>query len=151
MQPISRIAREVFGITGMDRAFVMPKGTNASQTLLAAAGAMAQAAEKHKDVFIKHGLSQQFVEQLRAAAQALSDARTARTESARRRVTATAAVKDQVKRGRKAVRLLNAILQPRLSNDPELLAAWKSAKHVPPTTVGAPDIAPSSPTTVKVA
>ena len=150
MQPIARVAREVFGASGMDRAFRLPKLTTVNQTLLAAAGAMAEAAGKARDVFVQHGLSQDFIEQLRASATALETARTAKTESARRRVTATAAVKDQVKQGRKAVRLLDAILKPRLAKDPELLAAWSSAKRVRPTTV-ASDSAASPPSIVKAA
>ena len=132
MQPISRIARDVFGATGLDRAFRMPKNARVNQPLLAAAGAMAEAAAKEKDVFVKHGLPEDFLEQMNASATALNEARLARTESARRRVTATAALNEQLKRGRKAVRLLDAILKPRLAKDPELLAAWKSAKRVRP-------------------
>jgi hypothetical protein len=135
LQPISRVAREVFGATGMDRAFRLPRtGTRVNQTLLAAAGAMAEAAQRERDVFLRHGLAQDFIERLRAAATTLAEARDAKTESARRRTTATAAMNDQLKRGRKAVRLLDAILKPRLARDPELLAAWRSAKHVRPTT-----------------
>lgn len=74
-------------------------------------------------MFLAHGLAPDFIEQLSAAASALENARNARAESGRRKITATAAVKDQFKRGRKAVRLLNAILSPRLARDPELLAA----------------------------
>jgi hypothetical protein len=152
MQPIARVAREVFGASGMDRAFRLPPSKAVNQTLLAAAGAMAEAAPKEKDVFVKHGLPQDFVEQLRACAAALETARNAKVESQRRRVTATAALHDQVKRGQKAVRLLNAILQPRLAKDPERLAAWRSAKRVRPTTVvNAADGAASAPNTVKVA
>jgi hypothetical protein len=133
MLPISRVAREVFGLSGMDRAFRMPRSTKVNQTLLAAAGAMAEAAEKQKEVFTKHGVSPDFIERLKSAAAVLEQVGNAKTESGRRRITATAAVKEQLKRGRKAVRLLNAILQPRLARDPELLAAWRSAKHVRPT------------------
>jgi hypothetical protein len=141
MQPIARVAREIFGVSGMDKAFRLPKNVKVNQTLLAAAGAMALAAEKTQDVFVKHGLPQDFIEQLKAAASALDAARNAKTESIRRSVTATAAVKDQLKRGRKAVRLLDAILSPRLAKDPELLAAWRSAKRVRPTTAaGSADV-----------
>ena len=123
MQPISRVAREVFGTTGMDRAFIMPKHMKVNQVMIAAAGAMSGAAGKTTEIFLTHGLAPDFIERLTQAASALDNARNARVESARRRLTATAAVKDQVKRGRKAVRLLDAILSPRLSRDPELLAA----------------------------
>ena len=140
--PISRVAREVFGVTGMDRAFRMPTNTKVNQTLLAAAGAMAEAAEKQKDVFVKHGLPQDFIERFVASASSLAQATNAKTESGRRQVTATAALKDQLKRGRKAVRLLNAVLQPRLAKDPELLAAWRSAKKVRTITPPAEETSP---------
>jgi Xaa-Pro aminopeptidase len=136
----------------MDRAFRLPPTKAVNQTLLAAAGAMTQAAQKEKDVFVKHGLPQDFIEQLKTCATALETAQNAKVESHRRRVTATAALRDQVKRGRKAVRLLNAILEPRLAKDPERLAAWRSAKRVRPTTaVTASDSAASAPSTTKVA
>jgi hypothetical protein len=137
MQPISRVAREVFGASGMDKAFRLPNPGAANQTLIASAGAMAEVAEKEKDALLKHGLPQDFIEQLKSAASSLADARSAKVQSARRRTTATAALDDQVKRGRKAVRLLDAVLKPRLAKDPELLAAWRSAKRVPPQAVSA--------------
>jgi hypothetical protein len=134
MQPISRIARDVFGLSGMDKAFRLPR-TKVPVSIVAAALAMAEAAQKEKDVFLRHALAQDFIEQLKTAASALEENRTAKTESARRRTTATASVQDQLKRGRKAVRLLDAVLLPRLRKDPQLLAAWRSAKRVRPTTV----------------
>lgn len=134
IRPISLVAREVFGITGMDRAFRMPVGKRVSQVVLTAAEAMAQAAEKSKDVFVQHALPPDFIEQLRGAATALEEARNSKTDSIRRQVSATASAQDLVKRGRKAVRLLDAILVPRYSADPDLLAAWRSAKKVRPST-----------------
>ena len=132
MQPISRIARDVFGRSGMDKAFHMPR-TRVIVPLVTAALAMAKAAEQERDVFVRHGLPMDFIEQLKSAASALEETRTAKTKSARDRTTATASVQDQAKRGRKAVRLLDAVLLPRLRKDPQLLAAWKSAKRVRPT------------------
>ena len=43
---------------------------------------------------------------------------------------ATASTKELVKRGRRAVRLLDAILRPRLAKDPELLQGWDSARRI---------------------
>jgi hypothetical protein len=132
LQPISRIARGVFGKTGMDKAFRLPR-QNVTVTLVAAARAMAVAAENERDVLVRHGLAQGFIEALKAAADALEVKRTDKTASARRRTTATASVQDQLKRGRNAVRMLDAVLLPRFRKDPQLLAAWKSAKRVRPT------------------
>jgi hypothetical protein len=127
---VSRIAREAFGVPGVDRALRMPRKSADNEALLAAAGGMAEAAEKEKAVFVKHGLPATFVDELRAATSTLSEALGARVESVRRRVTATKAVDVQLRRGRRAVRLLNAILSPRLASDPELLAAWDNARRV---------------------
>jgi len=149
IQPISQIARDVFGVSGMDKAFRLPRSTKVNQPLIAAASAMAEAAEKEKDVFLRHGLGQDFIERLKAAALALEETRTAKNESRRRRTTATAMVRHQVSRGRKAVRLLNAVLLPRLKKDPQLLAAWKSARRVRPTT--APVVAVEGDAALKVA
>ena len=136
MQPIAQIARDVLGASSMDKAFRLPTGNrNVNRSLITAARAMAAAAEREKDVFLRHGRPQDFIEQLRSAAEALEEARLVKTENIRRRVTATKSVRDQLKRGRKAVRLLNAVLMPTLRKQPELLAAWKSAKRVRPTTL----------------
>lgn len=148
MQPISRIARDAFGKTGMDRAFLLPR-TKVTVPLVASARAMAQAAMKEKDVFLRHGLAQDFIEQLMAAASLLEETRTAKTESSRQRTTATAEVRQQLSRGRKAVRLLDAVLLPRFRKEPQLLAAWTSAKRVRPT--AAPVVAETSDAALKVA
>ena len=73
----------------------------------------------------------------------------AKTESGRLRTTATASVVEQLKRGRNAVRMLDAVLLPRLRKDPQLLAAWKSARKVRPTT--SPVVAEPSDAALKVA
>lgn len=135
MQPIAQIARDVLGASSMDKAFRLPHGSRVNRLLLTAARAMAETAEREKDVFLRHGRPQDFIEQLRSAADVLEEARLAKTENARRRVTATKSVRDQLKRGRKAVRLLSAVLMPTLRKQPELLAAWKSARRVRPTTL----------------
>ena len=133
MLPISRVARDVFGIGGVDRALKLPRKTVANEAVLAAAGAMAEAASKQENALVEHGLSKEFVAELRSATDALAKALGNRDGTMRRRVTATAAVKDQIKRGRRAVRLLNAILSPKLAADPELLAAWDNVRRVKPT------------------
>lgn len=146
MQPIARIAREVYGLSGMDRAFRLPKGWTATQPLLAAAGAMAGAAEREQATFTERGFAPDFVRQFRDAIAALEQLRTSSTETRRNRVTATATMEEQLKRGRSAVRQLNAILAPRLAKEPALQAAWQSAKRVRPMTaagsgeVATPDI-----------
>lgn len=142
MLPISRVGRDVFGIAGMDRALKLPKKSVTNEVVLAAAGAMAEAASKQEAALIEHGLSKDFVAELRAASAALATALGNRDGTMRRRVTATAGMSDQVKRGRRALRLLNAILAPKLATDPELLAAWNNVRRVKPSAA-----APKAPAT----
>ncbi len=151
MRPIAVIAREVFGRTGTDRAFRLPRSWASNQPLLAAAGAMADAADRAKDTFVARGMPADFVDQLRAAARRLDDVRQGRTESARRRVTSTAKIDDLLRRGRSAVRQLDGLLRPRLAKDPALLRAWESATRVRPTSAaGSPEPA-AAPEIQKVA
>ena len=147
MAPISRVAREVFGTTGFGQAFRLPSARASNQKLIASAAAFADAAVQQKDAFVRHGLPDDFIEQLKASADALGGARLAKKESVRVRITASQAAIEQIKRGRQAVRLLNAILQVRLKKDRELLAAWNAvrrlnAKSKPEVPVPAPQIAP---------
>ena len=132
MVPVSRIAREVFGVTGMDRAFLMPRSRGSAQALLTGAAAMADAARKEKDVFLRGGLAPDFIERLLQAAAELEAAGAAKTQRRRERVTATASLAAQEKRARRAMRMLDAILTPRLKADVALLAAWRSVKRVRP-------------------
>jgi hypothetical protein len=130
MLPISRIARDVFGLQGMDRALRMPHVTSANERVVAAAGAMAEAAERQQAAFVEHGVAMDFVAQLRSAAAELATAMGSRDGNQRRRVEATRNVRQLVKRGRRALRLLNAILQVRLADDPSRLAAWDNVRAV---------------------
>jgi hypothetical protein len=146
--PISRIARRAFGIPGMDQKFLLPRKRADNEGILAAARGMAQAAEQHADVFVQQeGLPQDFVQQMRAAIDALAGGLTVRVEGQRRKTTSRETSSELVKRGVAAVEVLDAIVKPRLEGTPELLAAWKSAKRpVEPgggvAAVQEPDITP---------
>ena len=151
MLPLSRLAREIFGVPGVDAALRLPKRSADNDRVLAAAHGMANAAEKERDTFVRHGLPETFVTALRAAATALEQALGARVESRRERVKATAAVAEQVKRGKRAVRMINALIAPKLAMAPELLAAWKDAKRWKSIRAGGATLPPVDPDIVKVA
>lgn len=130
MQPIARVAREVFGIAGMDRALKLPHMSCPNERIVSAAGAMAEAAERQQSAFLEHGLPADFVASLRSAAAELATVMGTRDGNQRRRVEATAEMNELLKRGRRALRLLNAIVRPRLAHDPSLLAAWDTVRTV---------------------
>lgn len=138
MLPVSRVARAIFGEAGLDTALRMPYSRRKSERLVAAAGAMAEVAERHSAIFVESGRPRDFVQQLRKAAEQLAEALGARDATLRRRVQATAAITDQLRRGRRAVRVINATVEPLLADDPERKAAWDSARKVSASTVGSP-------------
>lgn len=150
MKPISRIAREAIGMAGMDRDLRLPPRSAVSETMIASARAMAEAASDRREVFVEHGLPADFAEQARDAATQLENALTARALSERRRKTATAATRELVKRGRRAVRLIDAILSPRLARDARLLAVWNAVKR-PHEQGGNPGAVAEEPPAIRVA
>ena len=153
MVPISRIARRVFGIPGMDVKFKLPVRRGAdNDAILDAARGMAQAAEQHAAAFQAEGLPAEFLAQFRAAIDELAGALTKRVEGQRRWKTSRESLQKLVRRGVAAIDVLDAIVKPRLESQPDLLAAWNSVKRpIEPGGSGGvvqePDITPA----VKVA
>ena len=93
MVPISRIARQVFSVPGMDVKFLLPRKLKDNQLILNAARGMAQAAEQHAAVFVQEGLPADFVERFRSAIEALASVLEVRVESQRRRQTSRQATR----------------------------------------------------------
>jgi hypothetical protein len=153
MVPISRIARRVFGVPGMDVKFILPKKRSDNEAILGAAQGMLQAAGAHETVFVQQeGLPAEFLQQFRTATEALAQALPRRLEVQRRRQTSQKTLQQLLKNGIAAVDVLDAIVKPRLADRPELLAAWNSVKRpIEPASgvpaVQEPDITPA----VKVA
>jgi hypothetical protein len=128
MLPVAGMAREAFGIPGVASELRMPAKSADNDRLLAVARAMADAAEKQKEIFTNLGLREDFVERLRESAQALADALVARVENHRRLVESTKQLHKLAVRGRRAIRVINLVIKPQLSGNEKLLAAWESAK-----------------------
>ncbi len=148
MAPISRIARNVYGVPGMENALFMPKLRADSEALVDAARGMAQAAARDPRIFTDHGLAASFLDNLRSATDAIANAIPNRVDHRRRKTIATKTVAELVKRGRNAVRLLDAIVAPRLAGDPELLASWNTLKR--PMEVTGPQAEPAPDTAAPV-
>lgn len=130
MVPISRIARRMFGLPGMDVKFSLPRYRADNEAFIAAATGMAQAAEAHVAAFVQQGLPADFVQQLRAATSALAGAVGTRVQASQRKSRAGETAAALVSRGRASVDMLDAIVSSRLESKPDLLAAWKAAKRV---------------------
>ena len=150
MVTLSRIARRVFGVPGMDVKFQLPPLRSDNEAMLSAARGMAQAAEQHADVFQQEGLPADFLAKFRSAIDNLAGVLAVRVESQRRRKTSGASLEKLVKRGIAAVDVLDAIVNPRLEAQPDLLETWNSVKRpidasitaTPAATVEAPQVTP---------
>lgn len=149
MVPISRIARRVFGVPGMDVKFLLPKKRSDNDTILGSAQGMVAAAAPNESVFVQQeGLPPDFLPQFRAAIEALSASLPARLEVQRRKQLSRKTLEELRKNGVAALDVLDAIVKPRLADQPELLGAWNSVKRPiePGSGAGAltlePDITP---------
>src|SRR6266550_1872845 len=130
MVPIAQIARhELHGDSDFADIKVPVKGTSAAKVVAAARG-LAQVARRHEAVFVRAGLAADFVDQLSAAADALEQVIKERGSTRLQRTGATAALGAEVKRGRKAVMVIDAALRRALKGKLSLLAEWRSAKRV---------------------
>jgi hypothetical protein len=130
MVPIARIARRVFCVPGMDVKFSLPKKRADNEAVLGSARGMAQAAAEHAEVFVQQeGLPAEFLQQFRAAIDALAGVVPARVEVQRRKQTSKKTLEQLRKNGVAALDVLDAIVKPRLADQPELLAAWNTVKR----------------------
>ena len=130
MRPIAAIARARLHEVGNLEAFALPDTRTASTALVAAAAAMADAASGHIQVFIDLGLPKDFVTSLLAAAARLQASVDVRAHSRKLHVDATAGLAREQRRGRLAVRVLDALIVPQLGRHRLLLAQWRRVKRV---------------------
>jgi hypothetical protein len=90
---------------------------------------MGKAAQGYENVFIGGGLPSDFLAQLQAAADAVSQSLTDRGTSTTTRAAATAGLNAATDRGRAVVRVLDSLIQPVLAGNAALLTQWKTAKR----------------------
>lgn len=152
MEPVARIAAAELPPTPELKPLQMPKRKKPSADVLhAAAMGMADEAEKYTAVFTGAGLPDDFVAQLRTAADALLPPLDARRQSRGVRKGATAGLKAQETSARKTVRVLDVLVRNALDGDEVLLARWDTVKRVvakPGPAIGAVSAPPSAAPTV---
>ncbi|HVA89919.1 MAG TPA: hypothetical protein VNL71_08740 [Chloroflexota bacterium] len=91
---------------------------------------IASAAERHSDRFVAAGLSSDFADRTRAAADAMRDALLERDRLITQRVGARSGLADSLTAGRRVVHVLDAMMWSALKEDKALLAAWHQAQRV---------------------
>lgn len=126
LYPIARAARLLFpDKPELLAAFAMPRAKDYAGAI-AAAGGMAQAAEPHLDAFVSIGLKPDVVARVRKAAEDLRGRIDAREVDVGKRSASTAGLRREYARGRELVRMLDAMIEPRLTATPQRLAEWRT-------------------------
>ena len=145
MKPIADLAKLTLGDVPEVGALTMPGKQLAATQLVAAAHAMADAAQLHEAVFTAVGLPVHFIDALRAAADAVTTSLAGRQVHVGDSTSATAGIKKQEKRVRALFKLINALVVPRLGNNVVLLTKWKATRAFAPKSIRAVPAGPATP------
>lgn len=100
------------------------------RALVRAARAMATAAAPQLDAFVRAGFPSDTISELGAAASALESTMTERANSNVRRVTATKGIAEELRMGREAVAMLDAVIKRQFAKDGTFLAGWRAARRI---------------------
>ena len=145
MAPVARVAAAALPPGPEIAALTLPKRRLSTQQLYAAASAMANVAEPHAEIFTGRGLPDDFLAQLRSAANDLLVPVDSRTQNRIVRKGATASMKVQASNARKNVRILDALVQKQIKNDANLLTQWLGVRRPNAKTAKAGVAAPATP------
>ena len=109
--------------------FRMPRSRSYA-SITAYGRAFATNAAAQEAIFTDHGLTAGFLTAFTAKVNAAEDAIAMRDSGLINRSGATAGIKAKGRRGVAILRQLDAIMNVAQRNDPALLAAWKTARHI---------------------
>lgn len=131
LRPIATIAQSAVDVDpGIADAFKLPSGNAGVLRLIASADAMREAAAPIAASFVTAGRPADFVEQLAAAITALRDMVGGRGTILGTHVGAKAGIKQQLRRGRLAVKRLDSIVRVAFEGNDVVLARWGAMKRV---------------------
>jgi len=161
MRPITRIARRLFADAPDVRKAFADAPPRDDEGLIQAASSFVELSGKYRERFVEKGLANDFVERFEKVIDDFRQVLVTRGLEQARRASASVALVEELAPGRDQVRLVDAMLAPRLASSPEQLAEWRSiarfARHggpqeevespeppVTPATPGA-EVAPAIP------
>ena len=130
LRPIAKVAAASLGSVPEIASLRLPSDRLVGSELVDAANAMANAAEPHAEVFIEAGLRPDFLDGLRAMTQAMQTSLSGRADHVIRRRGSTIALRAGVASGRRALRLLDAVIEQQMPDNAQLLAEWKAVKRI---------------------
>ena len=129
MKAIVEMAQGLRGKVPGVAVLAMPGARMKSENLLHAAEAMSTTAAIYKEVFAEHGLPQDFLEQLDASAAALKASIDARGVARSKSTGARDGIDEDLKLGRRIVRMINSSLTHVLKSDSATRTSWRQAKR----------------------
>lgn len=131
IRPISKIAKASVSETpGIQKALVMPAPRLHTTKLIAEAKGIRDAIAGYAPVFVKKGRPDDFVESLDAAIEQLRQSQLGGARNVGKKVGAKAGLKDEIRRGRDAVEMLDAIVTTAFASNGDVLARWRIARRV---------------------
>jgi hypothetical protein len=131
MKPVADVAKVKLSDTPEFQALRVPAKQLGSTPLVVAAHAMADAAEAHHPVFTEAGLPDDFIGQLRDAADTVTAAQQGLVQQTAAARSTTLNLNAQETSIRNLFRLIDALVRPKLGTNVALLAKWKATKAVP--------------------
>jgi hypothetical protein len=131
LTPINTIAvGRLTTVPNVRQLFRLPARAVHRATLVKEATIIANNAAQYKDVFIASGLSADFLDRLHTAIDAVAQASDARATTRGDQQKATQTLVAVLKQGQQMVHGLNGVMQVAFAKNPEVLAAWNSARHI---------------------
>lgn len=130
MRPIAAVAEARLRDVPQFTSLRMPDRRLQGTAIVAAANGMADAALPYVEVLRQSGLHEQFIERLREAADRLSASLDQRRVSQTARTGATQGLADAERRGRQALKILDALVTLAIGDDEVLMRGWSSSRRV---------------------
>lgn len=133
MRPIVTIARsqiEPESDVGLPAALRLPRAPLGPTKVLAACDGMIEAARQFEAVFVANGLPADFLAQFATARNELERLASGRAMQVSTHVAARAGLQVQLRRGRRAVERLDAIVRAAFRGNEVALTTWRAAKRV---------------------
>jgi hypothetical protein len=131
MERISNTAQAMAITTpDLNEKFRMPRSNVSHQALLSAARAFVTDARPLKDIFIRHEMPANFIEDLESTIKDFEKASEEQTRGTEERIASRAGIDEAIDRGLNEARRLDAIVRNKFLDDPSTVAEWESARHI---------------------
>ncbi|HEX4682413.1 MAG TPA: hypothetical protein VH277_06890 [Gemmatimonadaceae bacterium] len=130
MKAIAQVAKLSLADVPEIHQLTLPTKFLSGPGLVTAAHAMADAAETYASEFTKHGLPDDFVAQLRAAADEVTESAIGLNLTKANTTSATSGIRAQEQRVRTLLKMLNALIVPKLGTDVTLISKWRVARAI---------------------